>query len=470
MFRRFSVNFALFSILVDGLVVCAGLAVATTLRPRLGFLPFAAPFPRFIPTPWMVYLLFAIEWTAILNQFSVYDGRRNLRALDEFTSLTLGSLLAAVALSGTLYISFREVSRLLFIVFILITYIALLAWRTIARMILNRLQQSPDRMRQVLIIGAGAVGREVQKQIESNPLLGLRLAGFLDDDPEKRGQHPEILGPLSKLAEVVTKERIDDVVIALPQRAYKRTDQLVGELHRLPVKVWVIPDYFRLALHKAAIEEFAGLPMLDLRAPALTDQQRLVKRAFDLGVVLLSLPVNLPLMGMIALLVRLETPGPVIFRQTRVGENGRLFEMLKFRTMRQEAEEQRHLVEKTDEAGNLIHKHPDDPRITRIGRRLRRLSLDELPQLWNVLRGEMSLVGPRPELPYLVEKYEDWQRQRFAVPQGLTGWWQINGRSDRPMHLNTEDDLYYVQNFSLLLDVYILVKTVGTVVQGRGAF
>jgi lipopolysaccharide/colanic/teichoic acid biosynthesis glycosyltransferase len=144
--------------------------------------------------------------------------------------------------------------------------------------------------------------------------------------------------------------------------------------------------------------------------------------------------------------------------------------MFKFRTMVADAENLRHTVETTDSEGQLIHKSDRDPRVTRVGRILRKTSMDELPQLLNILRGEMSLVGPRPELPYLVERYEPWQRKRFAVPQGITGWWQVNGRSDKPMHLNTEDDLYYVQNYSLLLDIQILFKTILVVLRGKGAF
>ncbi len=144
--------------------------------------------------------------------------------------------------------------------------------------------------------------------------------------------------------------------------------------------------------------------------------------------------------------------------------------MYKFRTMYPGSEKDREMVELRDEQGRLIHKHADDPRVTRIGKFLRRASLDELAQLINVLKGEMSLVGPRPELPYLVDQYEFWQRKRFTVPQGITGWWQINGRSDRPMHLHTEDDLYYIQHYSLLLDIYILLKTAFVVIQGKGAF
>jgi exopolysaccharide biosynthesis polyprenyl glycosylphosphotransferase len=470
MFRRFSVNFALFSIGLDMAMVCLALALSARLRPLLGFLPFAANYPDFIPMPLLVYPIFAIEWTAILLLFSVYDPRRDMRGINAFASLTLGSMLAAVALAGTLYLSFREVSRLLFVSFVLVGYLLMLGWRAAFRLA-ERLRPSQiAKRRRVLIVGAGAVGRELAKQIQSNPRTGLSVAGFLDDSPEKRQAHPDILGSLSSLQSVIAKQTIDDVVIALPQWAYKRMNQLVGELHHLPVKVWVIPDYFRLTLHKAAVEEFAGLPMLDLRAPALSEQQRLVKRAFDLVITLLILPLALPLMGLIALAVFLDSPGPVLFRQQRVGENGRLFEMLKFRTMNTSAEALHPAAGTIEGQGEILHKVADDPRVTRVGRILRRASLDELPQLFNVLKGEMSLVGPRPELPFLVERYELWQRQRFAVPQGMTGWWQVNGRSNKPMHLNTEDDLYYVQNYSILFDVLILIKTIGVVFAGRGAF
>jgi len=196
----------------------------------------------------------------------------------------------------------------------------------------------------------------------------------------------------------------------------------------------------------------------------------MVKRAFDLVFGLLALVPALPLMAFAALMIFLEDGLPVLFRQQRVGENGRLFEMLKFRTMIKNAEQLQGQVEKRDVDGNLIHKSKDDPRVTRTGRLLRRLSLDELPQLFNVLAGTMSLVGPRPEMPYLVEKYQPWQRKRFAIPPGLTGWWQVSGRSDKPMHLHTEDDLYYIQNYSIWLDIQILVRTAWTVFFGKGAF
>jgi exopolysaccharide biosynthesis polyprenyl glycosylphosphotransferase len=322
----------------------------------------------------------------------------------------------------------------------------------------------------VLILGAGVVGRQMREQICGHAETGLRLAGFLDDDPSKQAAPSEVLGPISSVRAVVGQQRVDDVIVTLPRSAYQKLNEVVSVLHDLPVRVWVVPDYFSLALHKASVEEFAGIPLLDLRAPALSEYQLMIKRAFDLIISLICLPLLLPLMGLIALAIRLDTPGPIFYRQKRVGENGRLFEMVKFRTMIDGAEGKVSAVQAFDENGRALHKNRNDPRVTRTGRFLRRTSLDEIPQLINILRGEMSLVGPRPEQPYLVDKYELWQRKRFAVPQGRTGWWQINGRSDKPMHLHTEDDLYYVQHYSIWLDLQILWKTVWVVVRGKGAY
>jgi exopolysaccharide biosynthesis polyprenyl glycosylphosphotransferase len=245
----------------------------------------------------------------------------------------------------------------------------------------------------------------------------------------------------------------------------------VADLHDLPVKVWVVPDYFTLALNRASVEELAGIPMIDLRAPAIGEDARMLKRFFDIMVSFLLLPVALPIMGILVLAIRIDSPGPAIFRQKRVGENGRIFDMYKFRSMVLGAEKQSAVIERVGEDGRIVQdKTLPDSRITRVGTFIRRTSLDELPQLFNVLKGDMSLVGPRPELPYLVDKYEPWQRKRFGVPQGMTGWWQINGRSDKPMYLHTEEDLYYVQNYSLWIDLQILFKTVLVVITRKGAY
>ncbi|MGH2582053.1 MAG: sugar transferase [Anaerolineales bacterium] len=460
MIRRFSVNFALFSIALDGILVACALVLAEAMRPALSGLSFAQPLQAGdVRVPGALYLSFPLIWIAVLLLFNVYDGRRNLRVVDEMSSVTMGSALAGVTSAGLLYLSFRDVSRLLFTTFVLDAFVLLTGWRLLLRA-LQRWRSFRVAQRRVLVVGAGELGEQLRQQIAEHAGLGLVFIGFLDD--EKRGK--QVLGYLHDARKVVQRRKPDDVVIALPSSAYQHVNWLSAELHDLPVRTWVIPDYFSLALHKAQIDEFAGMPLLDLRAPALSDSQRLFKRAFDVLTVLLSLPLTLPVMALCALAIRLNDRGNALLLQTRVGENGRMFTMYKFRTMHPAAARKR--VEKD----GFLHKRVDDPRVTRVGRFLRRASLDELPQLWNVFKGEMSLVGPRPELPELVEKYKPWQRKRFAVPQGLTGWWQVNGRSDRPMHLHTEDDLYYVQNYSVGLDLFILLKTLWTVAGGRGAF
>ncbi|MGQ9816127.1 MAG: sugar transferase, partial [Candidatus Roseilinea sp.] len=230
------------------------------------------------------------------------------------------------------------------------------------------------------------------------------------------------------------------------------------------------PDVLDLAWFGPRVVDLNGIPLLRLRESPLNGPARVVKRAMDITVSALGLALGAPLMLLIALLIKLDSPGPALIRQQRVGENGRLFGMLKFRTMWATQERESGGAEAQRSTGAVLHKRRDDPRVTRLGRVLRRFSLDELPQLLNVLKGDMSLVGPRPELPWLVDRYETWQRRRFAVPPGMTGWWQINGRSDRPMHLHVEDDLYYIRNYSLWLDIVILLKTVPAVLSGRGAF
>ncbi len=341
-----------------------------------------------------------------------------------------------------------------------------MSWRLLVRLAF-KWWRVPAAESRVLIVGAGEVGRRVGRMIQENNWMGLRLAGYLDDDARK---NLPVVGRLAEARQVILQSNVSDVVIALPQRAYGQVNKLVLSLHDLPVQVRVVPDYFSLALYRATVEDFGGLPMINLRDPALNEVQRLAKRLFDLAIAGPFTLFLMPVMAVVALFIKLDNPGPVLFRQKRVGENGRIFQMFKFRTMVAGAEKLQGQVNEINGNGELIHKKENDPRVTRVGRFLRRTSLDELPQLFNVLRGDMSLVGPRPEMPWLVDHYEPWQHKRFAVPQGITGWWQVNGRSDKPMHLHTEDDLYYIQNYSLWMDLYILIKTPFVVLRGKGAY
>lgn len=469
MLRRFSVNFAIFSMLLDALSVAFCLLFAAFIRPYLNSLSFIKNVESISVIPYQLFILFPLIWVVIFSSLSIYDGRKFLRVADELAALALATVIASVSSAGILYFSYRDVSRALFVLFILSVFLACLLWRLLARIYFRQRSEATSLTRRLLIVGSGPLGQNVATQIRSALSENLRLVGFVGDaysDPIDR----LILGKLNDLPALVRQHAVTDVVIALPYSEYQNMSDIVACLEGLPVGVWIALGFFDLALYRTDIEDFAGIPMLDLRASAIDDYQRLIKRTFDLVIGFFAMIVSAPLMIVSALFVILEDGRPVLFRQERVGENGRVFNMLKFRTMIKDAEERKAEVAKLDPQGNLIHKVKDDPRVTRAGRLLRRFSLDELPQLFNILAGTMSLVGPRPEMPYLVDKYQPWQRKRFAVPPGLTGWWQVNGRSDKPMHLHTEDDLYYIQNYSIWLDLQIIIRTIWVVLIGRGSY
>jgi exopolysaccharide biosynthesis polyprenyl glycosylphosphotransferase len=458
--------------LTDLFIIPAGLAIASWLR---WVLPFGQELPRSaVNLPFIVYLLVTLSWLISLVLSGAYDPQRALRWFNEASRVIVAGILATVVTAGVLYMTYREVSRLQFFYIFVVTLAILLAHRAVLRIAYRLVGKArPGSQARVLIVGAGDLGQRVAQVILDHSRWGYSLVGFLDDDEGKQGETydgTKVLGKIFEVKVFVAESKVDEVWIALPVWALDRLNLVITELERLPVRIKIVPDYFSLAMVQAKAEILGGIPIIGLREPVIEGLPRLVKRGFDLVIdSLLLLLTALPML-LIAIAVKLDTRGPLIFRQERVGENGRLFGMYKFRTMVAGAEAQQDQVNIQTEEGDVIHKQIDDPRVTRVGRFLRRYSLDELPQLINVLKGEMSLVGPRPEMPWLVDRYELWQRKRFAVPQGITGWWQINGRSDKPMHLNTDDDLYYVYNYSLWLDIQILLRTPLAVLQGKGAF
>ncbi len=469
MVRRFGTNFAILSMLLDGLLTYLALVTAVLTRPYLPHLPWLVPLSEVYLAP-VLYIVVPLLWVSTFFLASVYDPKRVYKVVDEFQVVTIASALAALLVAGLFYLAFRDISRWLYIIFVAINLAYLLFWRVLAR-VLFKMVRIPAAERRVIIVGAGEVGQRVGKMIESYHWTGLRLVGYLDDDDNKRQTNDlTILGAIEDAHYVVRELHIDDVVIALPRHAYGQVNKLVFSLSNMPVNLRVIPDYFSLTLYRATVDDFGGIPMINLRDPALNDYQRLMKRLFDLFFGGVTTLFSLPLMALVALLVRLDSPGPIIYRQQRVGENGRLFAMYKFRTMVDGADAMQADLTYRNDKGEIVHKYRNDPRITRVGQVLRRTSLDELPQLLNVLKGEMSLVGPRPEQPWLLDQYEPWQHKRLAVPQGMTGWWQVNGRANKPMHLHADDDLYYVQNYSIWMDLYILFKTPWVVMRGTGAY
>jgi exopolysaccharide biosynthesis polyprenyl glycosylphosphotransferase len=473
MSKKEDTNIVLYLAISDLLLTLLSLYLAVHLRTELPWgrnLP-----PHLASVPWGIYLVVALMWGIVFQFFSVYAPSRRTRAIDEVQQIIVAVLTSVVLLAGILYLSYREVSRLLFLYFAAIDLVALVFHRLLLRMFLSYAGGSTSATSRVLIVGMGRVGQELARQLRERSWSGLDVVGCLDDDPEKLGKTFEgvrVLGKIEDVENVVKANGVDEVIITLPAAAHSKIEKLVLKLLGAPVSVRIVPDMLDLAFSRASLEDFGGIPLIGLRDPAITGFQRLVKRTFDLVLSVTLLFLLWPLLLLIAIAIKATSPGgPIIFKQKRVGENGKFFMMYKFRTMVPNAEQMAlEKLQQGDREHFEWHKRPDDPRVTPLGRILRHTSLDELPQLFNVIKGEMSLVGPRPELPYIVAHYEPWQYKRFSVPPGITGWWQVNGRSERAMHLHTEDDLYYIQNYSPWLDLVILWRTIGAVIKGRGAY
>jgi len=482
MLDRSSTRYVVALYIIDIVLTLVMLALATFVRPYLPFgMEVLGPGPGTQVGPF-VYLTAAIVWSVVLPMAGVYDVRRIMRPRDETQAIVVGVAQATLAMAGFLYLTYRGISRLLFVTFFVFDLASILVVRLALRVALQRLSKAASG-HGVLIIGTNKVAASLGEQIAGLRWMGLELSGYVSENGIAGGAtaaeeqdngvvlNAPVLGQLADVPELVRTHGVSEVVIAVPLSAHGGLPDIIAALSDLPVNIKVAPDFVDLVYLRSTIEELGGVPMVGIKEPVIPPFQRTVKRALDIVVAGCALLLSAPLTALIAMLIPLDSPGPVIFRQQRVGEGGRPFWMYKFRTMVNDADRhESELMVRESDGRVVFHKRPDDPRLTRLGRVLRRFSLDEIPQFVNVLKGEMSLVGPRPELPMIVESYQPWQRKRFAVPPGMTGWWQVHGRSQQPLHLRTEDDLYYIQNYSLLLDLRILWYTIGAVISGRGAY
>ena len=321
MLRRFSVNYAVFSMLLDGALTLAALIIAVTLRPYFPQVPFLVPVKE-LNMPLWIYVLIPILWVLVFLVASVYDPKGTHRLVDELQTVSLASLFAALICAGIFYLFFREFSRWLFVSFVILNIFLLLGWRVLARFVW-RMVRFPAADRRVLIVGAGDLGRRVGEMVSEYGWTGLSLVGYLDDDPQSQTRRDVTwLGQVQEARRIVQQNRISDVVVALPQSAFGKVNDLVLNLHDLPLLMRVVPDYYSLAIYQATVEDFAGIPMINLRDPALNEVQRLLKRVFDLFIGGIAALIISPLLGLVALAIKIDTPGPVIFRQKRKLSHG----------------------------------------------------------------------------------------------------------------------------------------------------
>ena len=352
------------------------------------------------------------------------------------------------------------------------------AARLMRRLLLNALYRRGIGAERALVVGVGEAGRSLIRTLLARPDLGFAVAGYLDDGG---GENNIGLGRIPRLGHYDDLERhlavlapVHTVFIALPGEMHRQMLDLLQLSQQHGARVQVVPDLLQLSLNRVEFSNMGGVPVLGVRDMSVVGHNRrfdqLLKRVLDLAIVILLGIPALILMAIVAIAIRLDSGGPVLYASPRVGRDGRPFAMYKFRSMVVGADEQKEALRELNEADGPMFKIRDDPRLTPVGRVIRRLSLDELPQIYNVLRGQMSLVGPRPPLPEEVAAYKPWHQQRLAVVGGLTGLWQVSGRSDLTFDELCLLDIYYIENWTLGLDVRILLQTIPHLLSRKGAY
>jgi exopolysaccharide biosynthesis polyprenyl glycosylphosphotransferase len=462
------------TIVSDLVLVNLAFAFAYVVRYRLEWLLEATsyePYDSYIGQQILLTLLLAGAYA----QNKVWTRRRGEAWIDEMSRIAYATA-AGIALMMAFTFFFRPLafSRLLLVWALIFIVLFVGVSRLARRWLLQWLYRRGRFVDRALLIGSGEAGRGVVRTLLARPDLGFQPVGYLDDGSEENnlgsGRVPH-LGHFSEL-DCVFKQHpnLHTVFIALPGEMHQQILDLLHHCQQRGVRAQVVPDLLQLSLNRVEFNNMAGIPMLGIRNVSFNQASLLLKRMLDLTLVILGgIPAAL-IMGLIALAIKLDSPGPVIYSGMRVGPNGKLFRMYKFRSMVEGADAQKEQLAHLNEADGPIFKMKDDPRLTRVGRFIRRTSLDELPQLYNVLLGNMSLVGPRPPLLEEVACYKPWHRQRLAVIGGITGLWQVSGRSDLTFDELCLLDIYYIENWSLTLDIRILLQTIPHSLFGRGAY
>lgn len=459
----------------DMLLILVAFLAAYVLRYELQW--FRAVDPVFLVDIW-AYGPFALALLIILPisfRFSgVYPYRRGRSLIEEtYTIATATTAGVMILIIASLFFRPLLYSRLIFFYTAVLVTLLLGFSRFAIQLAFSHLRRYGLGVKRMVLVGAGDVGRMVIRTVTARPDFGYQLIGFLDDNPAKGftdiGPY-KALGPVENLSQVLENLEVDTVIICLPWQSHRMIQRLLRTCETSCVRAQVVPDLFQLTKNQVYVEQLNGIPLISTRELSIQGWNLLLKRASDLVLGTLLALLSMPLWLLILVAIKLDSHGPILYSQTRIGKNGAPFRCFKFRSMVEDADELRHTLGEMNEASGPLFKMRDDPRRTRVGRLIRRFSLDELPQLINVMRGEMSLVGPRPNLPEEVEQYQEWHRRRLLVSPGITGLWQVSGRSDLTFDEMVLLDTYYVENWNLAMDLSILLRSVPAVLRGRGAY
>ena len=408
---------------------------------------------------------------AIFATGGLYRQRRGTEWFDDIPSVIRSTALATMSLfAGVALLRYPATSRLTFILAWLLAALFIIAGRAIVQFVATILHHRSIGVERVLVVGGNNLGRIIMQSLASRAHLGYQVVGFVDDDRSGDFGRFRHLGGLEDVERLAEAERIDQVIVALPSTSHAAILRIVDHCRQGQVSFKLVPDLYEMSLSRVDVDTVSGIPLIGLKDVSILGWNAMMKRAIDIILSALALLALSPILGVVALLIRLESHGPIIYRHTRIGKNRQPFTMFKFRSMRQDADTRRAALVTETDGDRRLFKDRADPRRTRVGAFIRRWSIDELPQFWNVLIGDMSLIGPRPQIPPEVATYEDWHFKRLAVSPGVTGLWQISGRSELTFDEMVIYDIYYIENWTPGLDFRILLRTVPAVLQGRGAF
>lgn len=418
-------------------------------------------------------LLLAVMLPTLLLK-GAYRMRLNMEMMNEIVTIfSAATTTVASVLVVTFMLHAFEYSRGVMVYLWILLIVLPVTGRIVNRAVQRAFHRRGLGVQRVLVLGASGPGKMIMQSIKNRPDLGYEVVGFVDRRSISRvpdfGRFRR-LGTIEDIPNLIERERIDEIVIALPGSAHEQVWPVVQLCEEAGVGLKLVPDLFEMSLSRVQVDDIAGIPLLDVQEPPARVVAKAGKRALDLLVGSAVGLVSLPLITALAILIRLDSDGPAFIKQERVGLNGRRFSCLKLRSMYVNADQMLADIEEQNETSGPTFKMRRDPRVTRVGRYLRRFSLDELPQIWNVVLGDMSLVGPRPPLPREVMKYDSWQTRRLGATPGLTGLWQVSGRSDLTFDEMVMMDIMYVDNWTLALDIKILFRTVTAVLAARGAY
>jgi exopolysaccharide biosynthesis polyprenyl glycosylphosphotransferase len=475
MFARYNRVVGLLYLLADALLALASFGVAYLLRSSV-----ASPRPLYPLSyyPWIVPLTVGL-WLAVGLALGIYRDVREEEWPRAFGDPIKVGLVSTILLFALIFaLKFDYVSRLLLGLYAVLDVVAMIAYRLLARSFGGPLRQAFAGFRSFLVVGDTAEARQIARTLEANENRGMRLFGLArvaPEPPPERQDHDAGLRrsypthTLSELPELLRRHVIDEVIFAVSKSELEKLEETFLLCEEEGVKTRVLLNFFPHVISKVYLERLREMPLLTFSTTPENEYLLLVKRLADFLLALVFLVLLSPLFLVLALLIKLTSRGPVIYRQTRCGLGGRQFTVYKCRSMQADADLHQEELEALNEMDGPVFKMRHDPRVTPVGRFMRRFSLDELPQLVNIIKGDMSFVGPRPPLPEEVEKYERWQRRRLRMVPGLTCLWALEGRNRLSFRRWMELDLEYIDNWSLALDLKILLKTIPTVLLGRGA-